>query len=707
VASVGLQVWQQGQPLTADATRLHMALTGSIVILAFIRAQRSVLGWLLHSGALVAFLIATYYFLRVWTRSAPLPGESDWGAWILTPVLTGLVLFYVYRAFGLAFAILGILFVIYAFYAHLFPGVLEGPENTLSWTWSRLGRSMFGDPFVLAAEFVWLLVFWGLMLTAVGAGPAIIWFSRKLAQSTAGGAALGSVLSSALVGSFTGAGAQNVAITGPVTIPAMRRAGYTKEMAAAVEAVASNGAAITPPVLGAVAFVMANLLNIPFILVIVMTLVPASLWYLSTGLHLVAHARKHGLVNAPFVTEAGAAEPSTWLLVRSAAVGVVPVGVLIYMVSVNEALDRAVLFTFFTTAALWLTMRVETRIDVLVDAVRSAAVSASAFSLVLAVLALVTNVISYTALGSRLDELIEVASGGYAIIALGLMVVVAAILAGPLPPVAMYLIMVITFAPVLTRMGVPYQASHFVAFYMGSLGTIVPPIAQSTLIASVIANTDYMRTNWQVLRIAWPLFVLPVLFVAAPELLLVAGGPTDLGVVLPSVGLAVLAYAFAALATVGWLFVTIRPYTRLIATLVPFLVFWAMYTDTTWAGAVAAAAATAVFVRQWALYLAGMRAQGLSPFARGAIAGVSVRAQRGLGLTSAALALILAFAWTVLVASPLAPGKQFQFARGIDGVTDSINVVFLGSIASAVLLAGFFFGLARWRGRPRSSAAAP
>jgi TRAP-type uncharacterized transport system fused permease subunit len=393
VASVGLQVWQQGQPLTADATRLHMALTGSIVILAFIRAQRSVLGWLLHSGALVAFLIATYYFLRVWTRSAPLPGESDWGAWILTPVLTGLVLFYVYRAFGLAFAILGILFVIYAFYAHLFPGVLEGPENTLSWTWSRLGRSMFGDPFVLAAEFVWLLVFWGLMLTAVGAGPAIIWFSRKLAQSTAGGAALGSVLSSALVGSFTGAGAQNVAITGPVTIPAMRRAGYTKEMAAAVEAVASNGAAITPPVLGAVAFVMANLLNIPFILVIVMTLVPASLWYLSTGLHLVAHARKHGLVNAPFVTEAGAAEPSTWLLVRSAAVGVVPVGVLIYMVSVNEALDRAVLFTFFTTAALWLTMRVETRIDVLVDAVRSAAVSASAFSLVLAVLALVTNVI--------------------------------------------------------------------------------------------------------------------------------------------------------------------------------------------------------------------------------------------------------------------------------------------------------------------------
>jgi hypothetical protein len=180
-----------------------------------------------------------------------------------------------------------------------------------------------------------------------------------------------------------------------------------------------------------------------------------------------------------------------------------------------------------------------------------------------------------------------------------------------------------------------------------------------------------------------------------------------LGVVLPSVGLAVLAYAFAALATVGWLFVTIRPYTRLIATLVPFLVFWAMYTDTTWAGAVAAAAATAVFVRQWALYLAGMRAQGLSPFARGAIAGVSVRAQRGLGLTSAALALILAFAWTVLVASPLAPGKQFQYARGIDGVTDSINVVFLGSIASAVLLAGFFFGLARWRGRARSSAAAP
>jgi hypothetical protein len=315
------------------------------------------------------------------------------------------------------------------------------------------------------------------------------------------------------------------------------------------------------------------------------------------------------------------------------------------------------------------------------------------------VLALVTNVIAYTALGSRLDELIEVASGGYALAALGLMVIVAAVLAGPLPPVAMYLIMVITFAPVLTRMGVPFQASHFVAFYMGSLGTIVPPIAQSTLMASVIARTSYVRASWEVLKLAWPLFILPVLFVAAPELLLVAGGPSDLGTILSSAGLALLAYAAAALATVGWLFVRMGRVIRTLAGAVPLLVFFAMYTDNAPAAAGALAAAAVVLGWQWWSYTEGLRARGIDPNADGALAGFSVRAMRGTGYTALFLTGLLGLAWLVLVMSPLAPGNTFRYVSGIEAINRSINIGFSVSAVVAIGVGGVFLAMARWRSR--------
>ena len=691
-ASLLTQLLQQLGPTTVNATRIHMALAGSIVALGLMRSQRSRVKWLLHAMVLGAFLSASYYFLFVWTRSIPYDVVHDYVRWTFTSILILVVLFYSYRWFGLPFAVLGALFVLYALFAHLAPGVLQGPENNFEWTFSRLSRSMFGNPFGLAAEFIWLLLFWGQMLTPSGAGPAVLWVSRKVARSTKGGAALGAALSSALAGSFTGAGAHNVVITGPITIPSMRRAGYTAEMAAAVEAVASNGAAITPPVLGTVAFIMANLLNMPIVLIVVMTMIPALLWYLAIGLHLVAHAHKNDLPvsDDPVDVPRG-------LLIRSSAIGIVPVSVMVYMVGTNAPLEKAVFYVFLTTVVLALTLRVETRLSVVWDAARSAAVSASAVSLTLAVLALVINVIWYTALGSRLDELIDVASGGVALIALGLMVIVAAVLAGPLPPAAMYIIMVITFAPVLTRMGVPYQASHFVAFYMGSLGTIVPPIAQSTLMASVIAKTSYGRANVEVLKLAWPLFALPVLFVAAPELLLVAGGPTEVGTILSSAGLALLAYAAAALATVGWLFVRMGRVIRTLASAVPLLVFFAMYTDNAAAGISAVLVAAVVVGWQWWSYVEGMQARGISPSADGALAGVSVRAIRGVGYLALGLTGLLIFAWFILVISPLAPGNTFRYASGIEAINRSINQVFLVSGIAVTGVGGMFLALARWR----------
>jgi len=696
----------------AMVTRVHMALAVSTVILAMMREQRRLGRFLVDVLLLLAFLWAMYVLLRFHLRFGPPALAGDTPTSVATLVLIAIVLYYTYRSFGLSFSVLGAVFVFYIFFPHYFPGPLRGPENDLYFVFRRLNRAMFGDPFDLAAESLWLLLFWGQMLTALGAGPAVAWISHRLARSAAGGPALGAVVSSAVVGSFTGAGAQGAAITGPIMIPSMRRAGYSPEMAAAVEATAANGASITPPVLGTVAFIMANILNMSYVLIIVMALIPALLWYTSVGLHLIGHARIHRLTApASLTTETGERYPPG-LLIRSAALGVVPIGALIYFIAANRPLDVAVWNTLLMTLALWLVLIVgwakvtggKVDLGVTWASARTAAVAAAAVSLSLAILAMVTSVMTFTGLGFSLGRLVSEATGGYAIVALGLMIVVGTVLAGPLPPVATYLIMAVTFAPVLSRMGVPYAASHFIGFYMGALATIVPPVAQSTLMASIIAGSNYARTNWAVVKIAWPLFIMPILFVAAPELLLVAGGPTTLTVILSSAGLALVGYAFGALATAGWLFVPMGMVARPFAWAVPLLAFLALYNDSATLGIAAVAVAVAVVAWQWLAYVAVARDRGENPFANGAIAGVSVRAMRGIGTAAGAAAVFLVFAWLVLAVSPLAPAKAYRYFSGIEGLASSINLTFAWAIAVTAATAAAFLSLARLRkGRASSS----
>lgn len=591
---------------------VHLGLAGVIVILSFLERRVSVPRWTFGLVTLAAFVLAHAYLYAVQ------PALYLRSLWATVPdivaglTLIVLVLYYSWYTFGWAFTGLGLVFLLYPFVAADMPGPLRGPSLDLQHILSRLALRFHGGFISYARDFIWLLLFWGQLLTVAGAGVSILWLARTLTRTLASGPAMATLLSSAFVGTFTGAGANNAAITGPLTIPAMKRAGYPAAWAGAMEGLASNAAGITPPVLGTVAFIMADLLGISYFNILLMALVPAVLYYTAIAVYIAAYTRRHRRQLHLSASREPEAALSWHLVLRSAAIGFVPVAVLTVMVLQGGPFREATRVTFMVTLVLALLLRVETRWRTWAAGVRSSAILASAVTLTLAVLALVQNVMAFTGLGTRLGDIIEAASFGHLLLAVLLTMVAGILLGGPLPALPVYFIMALTFAPVLARMGVPLPVSHFVAFYMGLLGSITPPVAESALITGVIARSSYWQVSMEMVRIGWLLLLFPALFVFAPELLLGAGAPAGPGAVLYALLLALVAYVVGALAAAGWLFTDMTRRTRLLAYAVPAVVFYAVFADYRALGVVALSLAATLVTAQW-LLARGLRRAHLAP----------------------------------------------------------------------------------------------
>ena len=299
---VDIVVYESWDPAGSGYTAAHVGATGVMVSLWFVRKMRlSIPGWIGGIMMVLAFAFFGWYFA---TNSLDLLFRPSYGT---IPDLTiGMAMlasaFYLsWLYWGPVFPGLGLLFIAYLFVADLLPGPLRGPSLDTHNIVTREVTRGIRDITALAATFLWMLVFWGLLLGELGGGRSLMALARKLSQGVAGGPAMGSLVTSALTGSFVGGGASNVAITGPVTIPAMRSAGYTGEEAGSVEAMASNASSITPPILGAVAFIMSDLLGVSYIEIIIMSLIPAILWFLAVGTWIATHAQtnKHRIRPIP------------------------------------------------------------------------------------------------------------------------------------------------------------------------------------------------------------------------------------------------------------------------------------------------------------------------------------------------------------------------------------------------------------------------
>jgi TRAP transporter 4TM/12TM fusion protein len=549
-------LWESWDPAAFAYPAAHVAAAGFMLVVWHLHQKRPrVPEWLTAVLLFAGFAIAGYYFH---TRALEISFRPVFGSipdMALAVLMFAQVTYLSWRYWGPIFPVLGFVFVGYMFVADLLPGPFHGPSFETQQILSRIGQKMFANIMDIAARFLWLLVFWGLLMNTAGGGIALLGLARLLSRGIAGGPAMGCVIASAVTGSFVGGGTSNVAITGPITIPAMRRAGYTANEAAAIEAMASNASSITPPILGAVAFIMSDVIGVSYLEIIVMSIVPALLWFLAVGIWIYSHAQLNTGVIVPISADPAAeGRVNAFLYLRSSLLIMLPVTVIMYYVLQGYTLRTAAMGGFITLVILAVVLRVETRWSVWSQGLRQAAFYASSVTIILVIVALMSDAITWTGLGGRLGGIIEDASQGKVLIAGVIMIVFGVVLGAGLPALAIYFIMAVTFAPVLMRMGVDFRVSHYTAFYIGTLSAIIPPIAASALVAAAVAQTKYWPVCKVLIRVSWPLWVFPLLFLVAPELLLLgdSGSATTILVIASSA----MVIIGVQVATAGWL---IRP----------------------------------------------------------------------------------------------------------------------------------------------------
>ena len=546
------RLWESWDPPAFSYAAAHVAAAGLMIVVWYLHRKRpGAPQWLMALFLFVGFAASGYYFH---TRALEMSFRPVFGTYpdmILAVLLFAQVTYLSWRYWGPIFPILGFLFVGYTFIADVLPGPFHGPTFETQQILTRVGQKMFANIMDIAARFLWLLVFWGLLMNTAGGGIALLGLARLLSRGIAGGPAMGCVIASALTGSFVGGGTANVAITGPITIPAMKRAGYTAEQAGAIEAMASNASSITPPILGAVAFIMSDVIGVSYLEIIVMSMVPALLWFLAVGVWIFAHAQRNSGTIVPITADPAAAERVTpFLYFRSAVLILLPVTVIMYFVLQGYTLRTAAVGGFLTLMILGVLLRVETRWSVWSKGIRQAAFYASSVTIILVIVALMADAITWTGLGGRLGGIIEDASQGRVLIAGVIMIVFGVILGAGLPSLAIYFIMAVTFAPVLLKMGIDFRVSHYTAFYIGALSAIIPPIAASALVAAAVAQTGYWPICKVLIRVSWPLWIFPLLFLVAPELLLL--GDAGFGMTILVIISSAMVIIGVQSATAGW-----------------------------------------------------------------------------------------------------------------------------------------------------------
>lgn len=540
-------------------TIAHVGACGLVVCTWFVDKRFGLGGkvgvkrWIVGISLFVMFIITCSYFYSV---AEVLHRRAVYGTipdLILGTSVFAMVLYLSWRYWGPIFPILALLFFGYVFIADLLPGPLKGPDFDAHRIFTRLGSKLFGSIANLGARFLWLLLVWGMMMSTAGAGVAILGMARLLSKTgIAGGPAMGSMIASAVTGSFVGGGGSNVAITGPITIPAMKKAGYTAEQAGAVEAIASNASSITPPVLGTVAFIMSEIIGVHYIEIVVMSLIPAFLWFLSSGIYIYAHAQKNrDVIRAVHAREVGTEFIPWHKYLRSAILLAGPVTAILVLVLNGYTLRMGTVGAFSTAMLLGAVLRIETRWSAWTQGFRRAAYWASSVTLILVAVTIIADAIAFTYLGGRLSNVIDTLSGGHLLAAGAMMIVFGIFLGAGLPALAIYFIMSLTFAPILQDMGVDFKVSHYVAFYIGTLEHIIPPVATSALVAAGVAGTRYWPVCKVLAKMSWPLWVFPLLFLIAPELLLV--GDASPGFTMLVILSAAMTIIGVQTATAGWM----------------------------------------------------------------------------------------------------------------------------------------------------------
>lgn len=399
-------------------------------------------------------------------------------------------------------------------------------------------EGLWGIPLGVSADFVYLFILFGVILEVAGGGALLIGLANRVAGGTRGGPAKTAAVASALMGSLSGSAVANVVTTGAFTIPLMKRAGFKPYFAGAIEAAASTGGQLMPPVMGAGAFILATWTNIPYGQVAMAALIPAALYYVALLATIHFRAVRIGL-EPNREAKGEPVLPRLHLLL--------PLGAIVLLLAMGRSPMRAA-FWGVATAALSTFFRPETRLSgadvgrLLLRAGKSAVQVAAAC----AAAGIVVGVASLTGIGLRMSELIVTVSGGSLPIALILTALGSVILGMGLPTTAAYVVLAALGAPALTDLGVPLLAAHLFIFYFGCISNVTPPVSLAAFAAAGVAESPPVRTALAAAVLATGGFLVPFVFVYTPALLL-QGSPLAIAEAVVTTGLGLTALASATM----------------------------------------------------------------------------------------------------------------------------------------------------------------
>ncbi|MGD9569348.1 MAG: TRAP transporter permease [Sedimentibacter sp.] len=431
------------------------------------------------------------------------------------------------RVVGLPIAIIASVFLIYAVVGPYMPGFLNHRGYSIARIVSHMyytTEGILGIPLGVAATFIFLFILLGSFLEKTGIGAFFIDLANSIAGFAAGGPAKVAVLTSALEGTVSGSSVANTVGSGSFTIPLMKSLGYKPEFAAAVEAAASTGGQIMPPIMGAAAFLMAEFIGIPYSKIAKAAIIPALLYF--TGIFISVHleAKKLGMKG---MSKEELPKLSKVMLDRGYLF--IPLVGIVYFLTEGSTPVKAALYGLGLAVATSF-IRKSTRLSPknILEALEQGAKSALGVSMACACAGIIVGTITLTGLGLKLGNGLVSLSGGNLMLTLVFTMITSLILGMGAPTTANYVITSTIAAPAIVQLGVPVLAAHMFTFYFGIIADITPPVALAAFAGSAIAKSNPLQTGIQASKLAIAAFIIPYIFVLNPAILLIDTTPMEI-----------------------------------------------------------------------------------------------------------------------------------------------------------------------------------
>ncbi|MEI0525994.1 TRAP transporter permease [Brachyspira murdochii] len=472
------------------------------------------------------------------------------------------------RIVGLPILIISIVFIIYALFGAYAPGFLNHRGYSLQRLVSHLfynTEGIMGTPIGASATFIFLFIFFGALLDKTGIGQFFIDICNAIAGGFDGGPAKVAVLTSAMFGTVSGSSVSNTVGTGSFTIPMMKSLGYRPEFAGAVEASASTGGQLMPPIMGAASFLMAESLGIPYMEVAKAAIIPAILYF--TGIFIMVHleAKKTGLKGL-----SRDSLPKIGELLMKKGYLVIPLITIIYFFVLGKTAIYAGLMGIIAAAIVALVnsivdiimkRKVSFGLNDLIDVFVNAARNIISVAIACAMAGIIIGVITLTGLGLKIGAGLISISGGIPILLLFLTMISSIILGMGVPTTANYLITSTIAASAIIGLGYEPLAAHMFVFYFGIIADVTPPVALAAMAGAAIAKSDPLKTGIEATKLSIGAFIIPYMFIFNPDILMIN---TTISDIIPILITSLIGMFGVSAGLEGYVFRKCKPYERIL-----------------------------------------------------------------------------------------------------------------------------------------------